>query len=169
MAHSTFPMDTSALATNLGGWWKRLPPAGDGDELLAFATIAEDVPAYDASLYASPEVSTLIVRQKSATWPQPFVLATPDGGAVSVRRIEGEIVERTSQTLLVRWRDIETSPGFFDAYQRAAYALRPDDLAVRWSDLAPSAAAASAPALAASDACGSPGVDCYGHEPLAGW
>jgi hypothetical protein len=167
LARSTFPMDSSALTTNLGGWWKRPPPAGDGDELLAFAPFAKDVPAYDPALYTTPQIDTLLVRQRSSAAP-PFVVPSP-AGPWQVPRLEGEILDPTPTTLLVRWRDVQTNPGSFDVYQRAAFALRPDGLAMRWGPFATSAATATAPALSDADACGAPGVDCYGHDQLPGW
>jgi hypothetical protein len=164
-AHSVFPMDYSSLRTNLGGWWKLPPPGGTAEEVLAFVPIAKDTPSYDENLYSTKSVDSLILRTRPPGGMLLYDFTLPDGGILSVERLNGEVVEQTATALLVRWRDVRRDQLSADLFQRAAFALGTSGLMMRWGDAALTIDEASVPVLDAGDTCSLPGIDCYDHTP----
>jgi hypothetical protein len=164
-AHSTFPIDFSSLFTNLGVWFRQSPEGGAATEAIAFARIAKGTSEYDAGLYSSPAIDSLMVRERPRGGMTPFAFALPGLAPFTVDRLDGEILSATQGVLLVRWRDVSSMSQTVDIYQRAAFVLGASALIMRWGQPALSAAGAPTPVLGGTDSCDSSGIDCYDHQP----
>jgi len=81
----------------------------------------------------------------------------------------GELLERTSTSLLVLWRDIGWVGG--DVYQAAAYRLDENGLTIEWGPFEETsiAALAAAPTLGAAEPCNENTVICYNHDEQPGY
>ena len=168
MAPSRVPRDFSDLYTDLGGWFETDSPTIASDEIVAFAPVAKDTLAYDPARYDSPAVSMLVTRRHASGGVFHWVLP---GSALQqvVSPPHGEILERTPDTLLVKWRDLQ-APGGTSFYQRATYALDATGLKINWSGtLVASAAAAVAPGSAGGVPCDGTLVVCYDHTLHTGY
>ena len=164
MAPSAEPRDFRDLYTNLGGWYERGLPASM-DEIVGFAPIAKDTGLYDPSDYFSPATSMLLARRKKS--PLPIVWDLPGRGTVSVAYPDGEIVERTADTLLIRWRNLfPGSPPTLpqDYWQRATYSLDATGLRIHWGAFALTPALAVSPSPATGVLCNGVSIVCYDHE-----
>lgn len=167
MAASRLPDDFSDLYTALGGWFETPAPTIATDELVAFAPIAKDTAAYDPARYDSPAVNMLVTRRHAFFAPFRWLLPG-DTVPLVVSPPHGEILERTPDTLLVKWRDLGRGGPF--VYQRATYLLDSAGLRVNWSgNFALTAAAAIAPAPVAGLACDGAAVICYDHTERSGY
>lgn len=146
MAPSILPRDFSDLYTNLGGWFEKDDGPIVSNEIVAFAPIAKDVRTYTPSFYPRG-VDMLILRQ-------------PAYHGCSVCLPVGEIIERTANSLLIRWRE---GGMLVPAYQRAAYLLDSGGLKIWWGNFAATAEGALLPALSADTPCDGVAVVCYDH------
>jgi len=157
-AESLLPRDFSDLYTNLGGWFERPESATIADELFSFVPIDKMAAAYDPSNYDSGAVDHLAIR---GLWPPPYSWLMPDGTTANAFLPVGEVIERSSDELLIQWRDLNaTNPV---VYQRAAYRLDNDGLTLKWGNFAASAGAAVSPILLVTDPCDDTTVLCYDH------
>ncbi len=157
-AESLLPRDFSDLYTNLGGWFERPESGTTADELFSFVPIDKAAAAYDPSNYDSGAVDHLAIR---SLWPPPYSWLMPDGTTANAFLPVGEVIERSSDELLIQWRDLNaTNPV---VYQRAAYRLDNDGLTLKWGNFAASAGAAVSPVLLVTDPCDDTTVLCYDH------
>jgi len=158
--------DFSSLFTNLGGWYERSDGGTVSDELVSFAPIAMETGLYNSSLY-QPGTETLIARQRA--FYDPYSWEMPDASVIEVWGPTGELLERTSSSLLVLWRDIGWTGG--DIYQAAAYRLDQDGLTIIWGPFEETSAAAlaAAPTLGPAETCDETNVICYNHDEQPGY
>ncbi len=158
--------DFSSLFTNLGGWYERTDAGTVSDELVAFAPIATETGQYDPSSY-EPGTDTLILRQRADY--QPFSWTMPDTSVIETSEPAGELLQRTSSSLLILWRDIGWAGG--GVYQAAAYRLDQDGLTIKWGPFATTSAAAlaAAPTLGPAEPCAETTVLCYDHNEQPGY
>jgi len=158
--------DFSDLFTSLGGWYERSDGGIVSDELVGFAPIAMETGMYDPSAY-QPGVDTLVLRQRA--FFDPFSWAMPDASVLDVYDPSGELLQRTSSSLLVLWRDIGWIGG--DPYQAAAYRLDEDGLTIEWGPFAATEAEAlaMAPTLGPTEPCNESSVICYNHDERPGY
>jgi hypothetical protein len=90
----------------------------------------------------------------------------PDGTTAFVFLAVGEVLERTTDAMLIKWRDLNlTNPV---VYQRLAYRLDLDGLTVKWGGFASSPGGAAPPTLLPGDPCDDATVICYDHS-LGSW
>ncbi len=162
-AESLLPRDFSDLYTNLGGWFERPEPGTTADELFSFVPIDKGAGAYDSSNYASSAVNHLVIRN---IWPPPYSWLMPDATTAMPFFPTGEVIERTSDELLIKWRDLNvTNPV---VYQRAAHRLDANGLTIKWGNFATSPGGAVSPMLLITDPCDDTIVLCYDHA-LGAW
>jgi len=159
--------DFSSLFTNLGGWYERTDVGTVSDEIVAFAPIATETALYDPLSY-QPGTETLIIRQPEHSVGSYF-WTMPDSSVLEVFYPAGEILERTSSSLLILWRDLGWSGG--NVYQAAAYRLDEGGLTIEWGPFAATAAAAqaAAPTLDPNEPCTESTVICYDHNEQPGF
>jgi hypothetical protein len=90
----------------------------------------------------------------------------PDGSALNPLYPAGELLDLTSDTLLVKWRDM----GYLmPVYQRAAYLLDDDGLKIKWGVFSGSIVDATQPILTPLEPCDDLEVLCYSHEQHGGY
>jgi hypothetical protein len=164
MAYWSLPQDFSGLFTNMGGWFKIEGPGSSPDQLVGFAPIATNTASYDASLY-EPGTSMLVARQQA--FGGAMIWDLPGLGPTPVYYPSGEILERTADSLLIKWR----TTGLADivAYQRAAYFLNEDGLKVAWGSFASTPGGAVLPAVSPVTPCDETVVICYDHTGRDGF
>jgi hypothetical protein len=154
--------DFTDIHTHFGGWIERSNPSVTRDELFSIIKIQDSSAVYDASRYDTG-VTHLVSRQKLSLTPT-FNWVMPDSSMpVDIFYPVGEVLEETTNSLLIKWRDFSasyTSP----IYQRAAFALDVNGLKVKWGDFASSAAGTLQPVLDVSDNCNDTNVICYDHR-----
>ncbi len=158
-AENGLPDDFSALYTRLGGWFGRPETGTPADELFSYIPIDTTTTVYDPALYDSAAVQHLVVR---ARYPDPWDWTLPDSSVVEVLLAKGEVLEQTESTMLIKWRDLALA--YPAVYQRVAYALNDEGLAVAWGALAATRGAAVQPVLPPGDPCDSTTVSCYDHS-----
>ena len=157
-AESLLPRDFSDLYTNLGGWFERPESGTTADELFSYVPIDKSAAAYDSTHYDSEAVAHLVIRN---LWPGPYSWLMPDSTTATVFVAVGEVLERTREEILIKWRDFNaTNPV---VYQRGAYRLDNNGLAVKWGNFAASPGAAVPPVLLDTDPCNDTTVLCYDH------
>jgi len=162
-SESLLPRDFSDLYTNLGGWFERPESGTTADELFSFVPIDKAAAAYDSSNYDSAMVSALVIRN---LWPGPYSWLMPDGTTAVVFVAVGEVLERTTDEMLIKWRDFNaTNPV---VYQRGAYRLDNNGLTIKWGNFAAFPGAAVSPVLLVTDPCDDTTVLCYDHS-LGAW
>ena len=162
-AESLLPRDFSDLYTNLGGWFERPESGTTADELFSYVPIDKSAAAYDSGNYDSEAVLHLVIRN---LWPGPYSWTMPDTTTATVFLAVGEVLEQTAEELLIKWREFNaTNPV---VYQRAAYRLDSEGLAVKWGNFAASTGAAISPVLVVTDPCDDTTVLCYDHS-LGAW
>lgn len=162
-AENLLPRDFSDLYTNLGGWFERPESGTTADELFSFVPIDKAAAAYDSTNYDSATVSALVIRN---LWPGPYSWLMPDGTTAMVFVAVGEVLERTTDEMLIKWRDFNaTNPV---VYQRGAYRLDNNGLTIKWGNFAASPGAAAPPVLLVTDPCDDSSVLCYDHS-LGAW
>ena len=158
-AESLLPRDFSDLYTNLGGWFERSESATTADELFSFVPIDKKAAAYDPSNYDSATVAALVIRN---LWPGPYSWLMPDASTAEVFLAVGEVLERSSDEMLIKWRDFNaTNPA---VYQRVAYRLDGNGLTLKWGNFAASSGAAVSPILLVTEPCDDGTVLCYDHS-----
>jgi hypothetical protein len=152
------------ILAGLGGWFER-PSAGVADdELFAIVPIARAAASYSPALYTSPGVEVLALRRKKAG-AGSFSWTLPGGSTASPFYPDGEVLDRTPSTLLLRWRDVAPSA----LYQRAAYSITDGVLKIQWGPLAASPEAAALPLLDPAAPCDGVDVVCYDQENRGGF
>jgi hypothetical protein len=162
-AESPLPRDFSDLYTSFGGWTERDEPATTVDELFSFVPIDKSAAVYDSANYDSAAVSHLVIRNLQ---PGPFSWMMPDGTTAVVFLGVGEVLERSTDAMLVKWRDFNpTNPIVF---QRLAYRLDTAGLTIKWGNFAATQGAALPPTLLLSEPCDDAIVLCYDHS-LGAW
>ena len=158
-AESLLPRDFSDLYTNLGGWFERSESATTADELFSFVPIDKTAAAYDPSNYDSATVAALVIRN---LWPGPYSWLMPDASTAEVFLAVGEVLERSSDEMLIKWRDFNaTNPA---VYQRVAYRLDGNGLTLKWGNFGASSGAAVSPILLVTEPCDDDTVMCYDHS-----
>lgn len=162
-AENPLPRDFSDLYTRLGGWTERVAPGTTVDEMFAFVPIDRDSGVYDPGNYDSPAVEHLVIRNRQ---PDPYQWTMPDGATIPVFYPVGEVLERTDDAMLVKWRDLH--PGYPVVYQRLAYRLDADGLTIEWGNFASTPAAAVPPTLLPGEPCDDTSVLCYDHA-IGAW
>jgi hypothetical protein len=162
-AESPLPRDFSDLYTGLGGWFERPEAGTTADELFSFVPIDTSAAVYDPANYDSAEVAHLVIRNLQ---PGPYSWTMPDDTTAVVFLAVGEVLERSADAMLVKWRDLNSSNPV--AYQRLAYRLDTDGLTIRWGDFESTSGAAVQPTLLPSDPCDDTTVLCYDHS-LGAW
>ncbi|MCK5394763.1 MAG: hypothetical protein KAJ32_02165 [Gammaproteobacteria bacterium] len=92
----------------------------------------------------------------------------PDSTIVHPFNPVGEVLEETSNSLLIKWRDIGwtgMAPDFKDVvYQRAMFLLDNKGLKVKWGDFSVDRNGAFQPVLTADEVCDDTTVLCYDHQ-----
>jgi hypothetical protein len=157
--------DFSSIHAQLGGWWER-PSAGvTADEQFSIVRIHEGAAAYDASLYdvilgtAQPTQYLVGRRRTDGT---PYSLTVPGLAPVVEHYPSGEVLDLTSSSFIVKWREI--GPSQVTLYQRAAYVIDPaTGLTIQWGPLASTLAAAPTPTLTPGAPCNDVSTLCYNH------
>ena len=93
----------------------------------------------------------------------------PDTSVIETSEPAGELLQRTSSSLLILWRDIGWAGG--GVYQAAAYRLDQDGLTIKWGPFATTSAAAlaAAPTLGPAEPCAETTVLCYNHNEQPGY
>jgi hypothetical protein len=168
MAPSVLPRDFSDLYTNLGGWFEKDDAGIASNEIVAFAPIAKDVRTYRPAFY-SPGVSMLTLRQPEGRSCLSWLVPNSTGTGMELRLVcsaTGEVLERTADALLIKWRD---GGLLAPVYQRAAYVLDSRGLKIAWGNFAAAAPGAVLPVLFAETACDGVTVVCYDHTYRAGY
>ncbi len=158
--------DFSSIHTHLGGWVERASPGVIRDELFSIVPVQTTSAMYDATIY-QPGVTHLVVREDLKS-PNKFNWLMPDGSRpADIYYPAGEVLEETSNSLLIMWRDFSASYTSTHTssvvYQRAAFQLDSEGLKVKWGNFGASPAGATQPMLA-SDACNDMDVICYYHR-----
>jgi len=158
-AENLLPRDFSDLYTNFGGWFERSEPGTTVDELFSFVPIDTSATVYDPANYDSAAVSHLVIRNLQ---PGPYSWMMPDATTAEVFLAAGEVLERTADTMLIKWRDFNaTNPV---VYQRLAHRLDTDGLTIEWGNFASTPGAALQPTLLPGDLCNDTTVLCYDHS-----
>jgi hypothetical protein len=168
MASSIFPSDFSDLYTHLGGWFERDDAGIASNEIVAFAPIAKDVRTYNPAFY-SPGVNMLVLRQPEGRGCVSWLVPNAAGTGMELRPVcsaAGEVLERTADALLIKWRD---GGLLAPVYQRAAYVLDSRGLKIAWGNFAAAASGAVLPVLFAATACDGVTIVCYDHTYHAGY
>ena len=165
MNPAEIPRGFGALYSQLGAWFERESSGTTQDEIFAFAPIAKETAVYDPLLYDPSDPDAFVRRQRAFGAPD-FVWMMPGGGSVSPIRPAGELLELTADIMLIKWR--ETGFGA-PVYQRAAFRLDEDGLAIKWGVFGATAPAAIAPTLEPAEPCDDLTVICYDHEPVPGF
>ncbi len=146
-----------------GGWSERSEPGATVDELFSFVPIDKSAAVYDPANYDSVAVSHLVIRNLQ---PGPYSWMMPDGTTADVFLAVGEVLERSADAMLVKWRDFNaTNPV---VYQRLAYRLDTSGLTIEWGNFASTSGAAVLPTLLPADPCDDASVLCYDHS-LDAW
>jgi hypothetical protein len=162
-AESILPDDFSDLYTRLGNWVERVEPGTTADELFAFVPIDTASAVFDPGNYDSGDVASLVIRNQQ---PGPYSWMMPDGTTADVFLAVGEVLERSADAMLIKWREFNaTNPV---VYQRLAYRLDSAGLTVEWGNFAASPGAALPPTLLPGDPCDDTTVLCYDHH-LGSW
>jgi hypothetical protein len=157
--------DFSSIHTQFGGWWERAGAGVTADEQFSIVRIHQDAAAYDASLYdvilgTTQPTQYLVARRR--TDGTPYSWTVPGMGPISEHYPSGEVLELTSSSFIVKWREI--GPSHVTLYQRAAYAIDPaTGLTIQWGALASTLAAAPTPTLAPGAPCNDAPTLCYNH------
>ena len=159
------PLDFSQLYSFLGGWYERTEPGTMSNEIFSYAPIAKDVAAWDPSLYDPSDPDALVLRQRARGEPD-FAWEMPDHSIVNPHYPAGELLELTSDSMLIKWRDLGYGA---PVYQRAAYLLDADGLKIKWGVFADTPPAATVPVLDPLEACDDVEVLCYDHEQRPGY
>ncbi len=158
-AENMLPRGFSDLYTRLGGWSERLEAGTTSDEIFSWVPIDTSSAAYDPLNYHSGDVATLVVRNQ---WPGPFSWQMPDGTTATVWVPVGEVLDRSVDSLLIKWRDFnQTNP---EVFQRAAYRLDENGLTVEWGNFAATPGSAVPPVLSPGEPCDDTAVLCYDHS-----
>jgi len=158
-SYSPKPDDFSNLHTRFGGWTERPDPATTVDEQFAIVTIIKSASSYELSNYESGDIDHLAARTRPGG---SFSWTMPDSTVVTPFLPVGEVLEETSDSLLIKWRDIGwTGP----AYQRASFLLDSNGLKIKWGDFAADRSSTVTPSLSASDSCNDIDMICYDHTP----
>jgi len=158
-AHTSKPDNFSSIHTRLGGWTERPTASTTVDEWFTIVPIIKTATVYDSSNYDSVTVNHVVARVPGPGFPG-LKFTMPDMTEVEVFQLAGEVLEETSGTLLVKWRDIWTG----NVYQRATFLLDNDGLKIKWSDFVASRDEAIQPALSSGEACNDNNVLCYDHQ-----
>ncbi len=158
-AHSSLPEGFGSIHTRLGGWTERPTATTTVDEWFAIVPIAKTAAIYDMSNYDSAAVNHVVARHPGPGLP-PLSLTMPDLTEITAFLVAGEVLEETSDSLLIKWRNIWTS----DVYQRATFLLDSEGLKIKWGDFATTRDSATQPTLATDEACNDSEVICYDHE-----
>lgn len=151
--------DFSTIHTHLGGWVERANPGILRDELFSIVPIQTTSAMYNANNY-QPGVTHLVMRERLGVvfdWLMPD-MTTPN----DIYYPAGEVLEETTNSLLIMWRDfsnIYTSPVF----QRAAFVLDSNGLKVKWGNFGAIQDDAVQPVLGL-DTCNDTDVICYYHR-----
>ena len=162
-AENPLPEDFSDLYTRLGGWTERVAPDTTVDELFSFVPIDRSAAVYDPANYDSAAVSHLVIRNRQ---PGPYSWLMPDGSTAIVFLAVGEVLDRSADAMLLKWRDLSaTNPV---VYQRVAYRLDATGLTIKWGNFASVPGAALPPTLLPGDPCDDTTVLCYDHS-LGAW
>jgi len=162
-AENPLPRDFSDLYTSLGGWPERIEPGTTVDELFSFVPIDKSATVYDPANYDSATVSHLVIRNLQ---PGPYSWMMPDSTTAEVFVAVGEVIERSADAMLIKWRDFNvTNPV---VYQRLAYRLDTNGLTIEWGNFASTPGAALPPTLLPGDPCDDTTVLCYDHS-LGAW
>ena len=162
-AESLLPRDFSDLYTRFGGWTERVEPGTTVDELFSFVPIDRSSTVYEPANYDSGLVAHLVIRNLQ---PGPYSWMMPDGSTAVVFLPVGEVLERSADAMLIKWRDLNaTNPV---VYQRLAYRLDGAGLTVEWGNFASTQGAALPPTLLPSEPCDDGTVLCYDHS-LGAW
>lgn len=158
--YSANPRGFNSIHDRVGGWTER-PEAGTTvSELFAIVKMHKDAVTYSVSNYDSADVDHLISRSVGPS-PVPFDWLMPDATIVHPFYPVGEVLEETTDSLLIKWRDIGwTGP----VYQRAMFLLDSQGLKVKWGDFAADRISAIQPTLTAGEVCDDTTVLCYDHE-----
>jgi hypothetical protein len=162
-AESLLPRDFSDLYTRLGGWFERPSPGVTADELFSYVPIDRSTAVYDPSNYDSAAVTHLVIRNLQ---PGPYSWTMPDATIAQVFLGVGEVIEQGADAMLVKWRDLNpTNPV---VYQRLAYRLDADGLAIEWGGFSSTPGGALPPELLPGEPCDDTTVLCYDHS-LGAW
>jgi hypothetical protein len=157
--------DFSSIHAQLGGWYERASAGVTADEQFSIVRIHPGAGAYSASLYdvllgSTSPTEYLVGRQR--TDGSPYSWTAPGMAAMLEHYPTGEVLELTSSTIVVKWREI--GPADVTLYQRAAFELdSATGLKIQWGALAATLAAAPAPVLAPGAACDGAAIVCYRH------
>lgn len=154
--------DFSSIHAQLGGWFERASPGATPNEQFSIARIHQGAGAYSPTLYdvlagTSQPTEYLIARRRTDN--AAYVWSAPGTGALNVWYPASEVLELTSSSFTVKWREISGAT----LYQRAAYALDGDGLKIKWGAFSTTLAGAATPTLAAGEACNDATVLCYAH------
>lgn len=157
--------DFSSIHAQLGGWYERSGAGVTADEQFSIVRIHQGAGAYSALLYdvmigSGDPTEYLVGRQR--TNGSPYSWTVPGIGTVLEHYPTGEVLELTSSTFVVKWREI--GPADVTLYQRAAYEIDgATGLKIQWGGLASTLAGAAAPTLAPGAACDGATIVCYNH------
>lgn len=158
--------DFSSIHAQLGGWYERAGAGVTADEQFSIVRIHQGAGAYAASLYdvllgSAAPTEYLVGRVR--TDGAPYSWSVPGMAAMLEHYPAGEVLELTSSTFVVKWREI--GPTDVTLYQRAAYEIDgATGLKIQWGALASSLAGAAAPVLAPGAACDGETIVCYNHS-----
>ena len=152
--------DFSSIHSQMGAWIKRLETGDTFDELFVVVKIAKDAKSYDPLLYSSPLVDYLVLRRTPKTATYTFEWTMPDGSSLNPWYPNGEVLDLTNNSLLIKWRDIINWGAL---YQRVSYILDAAGLKIKWGNFSETEASAFLPVLSADELCNGTDVICYDH------
>lgn len=162
-AENPLPRDFSDLYTRLGGWTERDEPATTVDEMFSFVPIDTSTAVFDSTNYDSAAVAHLVIRNLQ---PGPYNWTMPDATTAVVFLAVGEVIERSADTMLIKWRDLNATNSV--VYQRLAYRLDSNGLTIEWGGFSSTPGGALQPTLLPSDPCDDTTILCYDHS-LGAW
>jgi hypothetical protein len=154
------PLDVSQLYSFLGGWYEREEPGTTSNEIFSYAPIAKDVAAWDPSLYDPSDPDALVLLLRARGEPA-YAWEMRDHSVISTDYPAGELLELTSDSMLIKWRDLGHGA---PVYHRTAYLLDADGLKIKWGVFADTSSGAVLPVLDPLEARDDVDVLCYDHE-----
>ena len=161
------PYFSNSLTSRLGGWFERNEAGTTPDEIMGWVAINKDGPGYNAGLYDASDPDALIIRER---WigAGTFSWLMPDGSTVTPFSATAEVLDVTSDSMILKWRNIGYTAGDLPVYQRTAWEQDAQELTIKWGSFGDDLASAPNVFLEPGDTCNDTDVICYDNNEYQG-